>query len=1320
MYSPLSPQASLSSELRLIINERNMLSMRSRMKVLHALNEDNEKCAEEKEKILRSQAIQEILTTEVTYLQQLEILAEFFIQPILKRKLLDHPLLVTLAENIKTLYNVSGELVAGLKRNPDNIAGVFHKLAPFFKLYSVYAYDYTQVLNLLQTNEENDSVFKKFICDQETRSEVGRKLSSLLITPVQRVPRYQLLVKQVLQHTPYRHREYRHLQACLVEIEKSAKHINTLIAQNEETQKLLNLQKCIVTSINLVKPGRMLIKQGPLMRVSRRGNSTYRRYFVLLNDTLLYCKGEPETSLNISCVLPLNKCSLTCVLSKKLFRITCLHETFLLYSENADSAEWIQSIQNAIKKYTECRQTLRKESSSRKPLRHKNINEFSSDDIPKKSIKRKRCIKDEQVSLDTSNIIYFKKDNEMDEDTQSNNICLPITTKRFKQNEYSKPGHTSPQVKNTKLKLCKNKNTQSISTPRCLKKSSHNNYKVNRNAFYIIIFMKRVYQNNIRHKNINEFSSDDIPKKSIKRKRCIKDEQITMEGPLEIKNSSAVVEEPIKSEVLVQNSDNNERSDAASPPPNCSICLGKLVNTSFTDSCLHQFCFTCLLQWSKIKTECPLCKQTFKSIIHNVRSEEDYDQYHVPRELASQIPQPQVTATLDVNFDVDWESAPRRFVYRTTMTGSRRHGVLLNPEQVTRREQLPSMAPQVPREERRRRRANPTDYRRTVYRHGIWATSLPDIFGRFRECSADYYRRQPQELDRLIPWLNRELQVLLNNEPTHVAYVLSIIMEALTQYDIRSPEFRNIVRPFFAIHTDHFAHELLNFAQTNFDLVGYDQSVTYLPRGLSNEYATRIESPTSSSSSSSSSSLVFDNSDVRILAEAIDLRINAEMPNTLAHPISMPGPSAAGQMFHRVETSNTVPELLIVSSSSSESDGDCEIIGYVKPRHERTPEIIELLSSDTEHVCFSHTLNGNMQSTTRRTHLENTSLPSTSYVKEAKESSSSSYSVSSTDVLSDSDNNPRPSRRNRSKKSGKKAQNSSDSSSSESLLKKYNEKRLRKPRYRVQAKGTRRIKLIKREESYSDEDSSSDSSSTETDNKMKTKKCYREYKSKRDCSSSITNDHTVKSGKITRNKEKTFNLEKLKSKNKDLKCCENRQSRSRSNSISSNASERDKRPNHKHRECRNTNEFGSQDDSASINKDMSRSEYKSKSKKKICYSSDSEDDCLRSCSQCSDYSNKSYSHWKKSKRKEKYKDKERYRSSSRIFNLSQSNASTILTMSISSKNDMYPTKHSDRNGSDCKEKHKSRKESKYRKSENEKKSRPKKKKRRLQSSSTSG
>lgn len=137
---------------------------------------------------------------------------------------------------------------------------------------------------------------------------------------------------------------------CLVEVEKAARHINTFIEQYEETQKLLKLQKCIMNPINLVKPGRKLIKQGSLMRVSRRGSSVYKRYFVLLNDILLYCKGDPENSLTVCCVLPLNKCKIESVLSGGLFRVICLNETLLLYSEKNDSNLWIEAIQSSIKK----------------------------------------------------------------------------------------------------------------------------------------------------------------------------------------------------------------------------------------------------------------------------------------------------------------------------------------------------------------------------------------------------------------------------------------------------------------------------------------------------------------------------------------------------------------------------------------------------------------------------------------------------------------------------------------------------------------------------------------------------------------------------------------------------------------------------------------------------------------------------------------------------------------------------------------------------------------------------------------------------------
>ncbi|XP_035722715.1 FYVE, RhoGEF and PH domain-containing protein 4-like [Vespa mandarinia] len=434
MNSPRSPHNNLSSELKNIITHKNALSMKSRMKVLNALNEDDVRNRAEREKRLRLQAIQEILTTEVTYLQQLEILMEFFLQPIIEKKLVNHIILNTLLENIKTLYNISGELIKELKQDTENISGAFYKLAPFFKLYSVYAYDYEQVSTLLQVTQEKDPSFKNFISKQETRPEVGKSLFSLLITPIQRVPRYKLLLKEVLQHTPNKHKEYNLLQACLVEVEKAAVHINNLVAENEDIQRLLMLQKCIVNGVNLVKPGRKLIKQGTLMRVSRNGDTAYRRYFVLLNDTLLYCKGKPESSLTVRCVLPLNKCKVESVLSGGLFRVTCLEEMLFLYSENGDSNSWIQLLQKAIEKYTECRQTLRKDSSSRQPLRHKNINLFPSEDLQERYIKRKRTKDTKDVQLNPSNIMYFEKENQENEMEEQQENCFRLNRKlkRFK------------------------------------------------------------------------------------------------------------------------------------------------------------------------------------------------------------------------------------------------------------------------------------------------------------------------------------------------------------------------------------------------------------------------------------------------------------------------------------------------------------------------------------------------------------------------------------------------------------------------------------------------------------------------------------------------------------------------------------------------------------------------------------------------------------------------------------------------------------------------------------------------------------------------
>lgn len=88
---------------------------------------------------------------------------------------------------------------------------------------------------------------------------------------------------------------------------------------------------------------------------------------------------------------------------------------------------------------------------------------------------------------------------------------------------------------------------------------------------------------------------------------------------------------PLTPKIAPTTNDSSESESEAgsSSSERCVICLGKCRNKCYTDSCLHQFCFACLLQWSKVKPECPLCKQLFKSIIHNVKSMKEYDEYMI-------------------------------------------------------------------------------------------------------------------------------------------------------------------------------------------------------------------------------------------------------------------------------------------------------------------------------------------------------------------------------------------------------------------------------------------------------------------------------------------------------------------------------------------------------------------------------------------------------------------------------------------------------------------------------------------------------------------
>ena len=250
----------------------------------------------------------------------------------------------------------------------------------------------------------------------------------------------------------------------------------------------------------------------------------------------------------------------------------------------------------------------------------------------------------------------------------------------------------------------------------------------------------------------------------------------------------------------------------ASSPEACSICLGPVKNRSFTDSCFHTFCFVCLLEWAKVRAVCPLCKQPFQSIIHNVRSIQDYDQYHLRPEENGSFEAPD----------------GRRFRYSTTMTHDRwMMAVQRDQERQLRMLQRPSRFQPPVRDQPSGATSN---FRNHIYLQGLRVRQVTASHGqptRYRDVRPEFLRSNPALLHRLVPWLNRELNVLLHHHGDQVRFLLELIMDLVQRFSIQSEEFAEHIRPYMGTRTAHFQHEFLYFARSPYDIVEYDRHVVY-------------------------------------------------------------------------------------------------------------------------------------------------------------------------------------------------------------------------------------------------------------------------------------------------------------------------------------------------------------------------------------------------------------------------------------------------------------------------------------------------------------
>lgn len=121
-------------------------------------------------------------------------------------------------------------------------------------------------------------------------------------------------------------------------------------------------------------------------------------------------------------------------------------------------------------------------------------------------------------------------------------------------------------------------------------------------------------------------------------------------------------------------------------------------------------------------------------------------------------------------------------------------------------------------------------WRAYCYYRRLYAMPFTNTWGNHvRNITAQFFRENPAQIHRLIPWLNRELLCLCSGGSTSINVLLQTIETLIQTHDMTSREFRRRVRSIVPSHTNHFVHELVNFARSPFDMIGYDRNVIYSP-----------------------------------------------------------------------------------------------------------------------------------------------------------------------------------------------------------------------------------------------------------------------------------------------------------------------------------------------------------------------------------------------------------------------------------------------------------------------------------------------------------
>ncbi|XP_021500096.1 rho guanine nucleotide exchange factor 4 isoform X2 [Meriones unguiculatus] len=251
---------------------------------------------------MRTNVINEILSTERDYIKHLRDICEGYVRQCRKREdMFSEEQLRTIFGNIEDIYRCQKAFVKALEQkfnterpHLSELGACFLEHQADFQIYSEYCNNHPNACVELSRLTKLSKYVYFFEACRLLQRMIDISLDGFLLTPVQKICKYPLQLAELLKYTPPQHRDFKNVEAALHAMKNVAQLINERKRRLENIDKIAQWQSSIEDweGEDLLVRSSELIYSGELTRVTQPQAKSQQRMFFLFDRQLIYCKKD--------------------------------------------------------------------------------------------------------------------------------------------------------------------------------------------------------------------------------------------------------------------------------------------------------------------------------------------------------------------------------------------------------------------------------------------------------------------------------------------------------------------------------------------------------------------------------------------------------------------------------------------------------------------------------------------------------------------------------------------------------------------------------------------------------------------------------------------------------------------------------------------------------------------------------------------------------------------------------------------------------------------------------------------------------------------